>query len=74
MSPESRGQEMFLLSPRNIFVSLATDFVMRYKVSDVAKLGDMKGTCHAPQYRVKHSFGKAFRLYLCILELIYSYC
>ncbi len=28
-----RRQEMFLLSPRNIFVSLATNFVVRYKVS-----------------------------------------
>ncbi len=35
---------MFLLSPRNICVSLATNFVARYKVSEVAKLGDTEGT------------------------------
>ncbi len=40
----SRRQEMFLLYPRNICVSLATNFVARYKVSEVAKLGDTEGT------------------------------
>ncbi len=40
----SQRQEMFLLSPRNTYVSLATNFVARYKVSEVAKLGDTEGT------------------------------
>ncbi len=31
---------MFMLSPRNIFVSLAINVVARYKVYGVAKLGD----------------------------------
>ncbi len=35
---------MFLLSPSNICVSLATNFIARYKVSEVAKLGDTEGT------------------------------
>ncbi len=36
----SRKQELFLLSPRNISVYLA--FIARYKVSEVAKLGDTR--------------------------------
>ncbi len=47
MSPGSRNQEMFLLSPRNISVFVATNFVTHYKVSEVAKLRDIEGTCHA---------------------------
>ncbi len=40
----SQRQKMFLLSPRSICVSLATNFVARYKVPEVAKLGDTEGT------------------------------
>ncbi len=39
MFTESRRQE------RNIYVSLATKFVARYKFFAVAKLGDIEGTC-----------------------------
>ncbi len=34
---------MFLLSPRNICVPLAANFVAHYEVSEVAKLGDTGG-------------------------------
>ncbi len=40
----SRRQELLLLSPRNICVSLAINFVVRYKVSEVAKRRDTEGT------------------------------
>ncbi len=40
----SRKQEMLLLSPRNICMYLATNFVARYKVSVVANLEDTEGT------------------------------
>ncbi len=39
-----------LLSPGNICVSFATNFVARYKVSEVAKLGDTEGH----QCRARH--------------------
>ncbi len=42
---------MFLLSPRNICVCFATNFVAHCKVSEVAKLGDIEGTCHLEQCR-----------------------
>ncbi len=35
---------MFLLSPKNICLSLTTNFVARYKVSEVVQLGDIEGT------------------------------
>ncbi len=48
--PPSHGdKKCFLLSPRTISVSLAATFVARYKVSEVAKLGDIEGTCHERQ-------------------------
>ncbi len=34
---------MFLLSPRNSCLSLATNLVVRYEASEVAKLGDIQG-------------------------------
>ncbi len=49
----SRRQEMFLLSPRNFCMSLPAIFVARYKVSEVAKLGDTEGTsmpCHVAMF------------------------
>ncbi len=53
---------MFLLSPRNIFVSLNTKVVARYKVAEVAKLGDIEGTCHLRRYLARHIsyFSQAF--------------
>ncbi len=36
-------QEMFLLRARNLCVSLATNFVARYTVSEVAQVGDTEG-------------------------------
>ncbi len=41
--------EKFMLSPRNICVSLTANFVMPYKVSEVANLEDIEGTCCIPE-------------------------
>ncbi len=43
--PELGRPDMFLLSPRNICVSLAKNFVAPYTVSEVAKLGGIEGAC-----------------------------
>ncbi len=37
---------------RYICGSLATDFIARYNVFGMAKLGDIAGTCHARQRNV----------------------
>ncbi len=47
--PGSQRQEMFLMSLRHIWVSLPTNFVLRFKVSKLAKLRGIEGTCHTQQ-------------------------
>ncbi len=42
--PKSKRQKVFLLSTRNIWDSLAINFAVRYKVFQLAKLGDIEGT------------------------------
>ncbi len=59
MSPESRRQELFLLSPRNICVSLAINIDARFKVFELAKLGDIEGNYLA---RRVSKFSKAFSI------------
>ncbi len=44
----SQRQEMLPLSPRNICVSLAINFVALFKASEVAKLGDTDVTSMSP--------------------------
>ncbi len=52
----SRRQEMFLLSPRNICVSLATNFVA-LKVSEVAKQDTLRG--HVTYDNVAHDMSSS---------------
>ncbi len=51
-SPPSREDKQCFFFLTETFAFLATNFVARYKVSEVAKLGDIEGTWHTRQYQV----------------------
>ncbi len=65
--PSREGKKRFCCLPETFWCLSLQNFVVRYKVSNAAKLGDIEGTCHWRQCQARHgfTFSQAFTFMLC---------